>query len=115
MVLGEVIMSKRKSSTQRFIKQFNPTLFTPFTSKDWTDRLEEIGHDTGMLFGYMDCVNRIVPAIDKILEKAKDFDELKNELTKFSEQQKAFRRSVERKWENNPDSQDDYGLPSLCL
>lgn len=106
-------MSKRKSASQRFIEKFNPRQATPFTSKDWTDRLKEFEHDTGMLCGYIDCVGRIVPVIDKILEKAENFDELKKELTKFSEQQKAFRRSVEEKWDQNPFSEEDYGLPSL--
>lgn len=106
-------MSKRKSATQRFIEQFNPNQDAPFSSKDWTDRLEEIETDGSMLCGYMLCVDRIVPVIDKMLEKAESFEELKKELTKFSEQQKAFRRSVEKKWITNPFS-GDYGLQSIC-
>ncbi len=107
-------MLNKKSKNKRFIERFNPRHVKPFSDKDWTDRLGEIDRDASMLCGYIDCIDRLVPKLDSILEKAETFEQLKEEITKFSAQQKAFRISVENKWCQNPLSDQQYGLPSIC-
>lgn len=80
-----------------------PASLPPYTAENWIEQYADLGNaaDHSMLLGYMDCLDRVLPVLGKIVETATNFDELKTELLKFNQQQKDFLADVEAKWLNN--------------
>lgn len=82
------------------------------TKRSWPKELA-VGFDGEytLLYGYMDCVERVVPVLGKMVDRAKEFDELKDELLKFIEQQKNFLNDVYDK--RTSGNAGKYGLPQV--
>lgn len=85
----------------------------PFTAQDWQERFTELGNDVSQLIGYSICVDRSLPVLKDILEKSKNFDELKKELLFFIVESQNFTDDFTKKlFSDNP---EQYGLPSFSI
>lgn len=87
-------------------------LTVPFTAEDWVSRFTEINSDAGMLNGYLVCSKRTAFALDRIVETAKNFEELRQEILAFAQAQRDLNNDIDEKWYNSDDPQI-YGLPRL--
>jgi hypothetical protein len=60
----------------------------PLTKKTWVKKYrEELDGEEAQLYGYAEAVIRHVPVLEKMVNTAKDFEELKAQILKFTKQQ----------------------------
>ena len=86
----------------------------PLTAEDWPDRIKyEFDTNSTYFCGYLDAVERSVPVLAKIAEDATTFQELKAELLKFQKQQNDFVQDVFKRWWDNDNCKEEYGLPPM--
>ena len=68
----------------------------PLTKKTWVEQFhEELDGEEAQLYGYAEAVIRHVPVLEKMVNTAKDFEELKVQILKFTKQQMAVVNDVE--------------------
>lgn len=91
-------------------KKYRPSPL--LTKRNWPKELK-VGFDGDftLLYGYMDCVEREVPALEKMIKKAKSFEELKEDLLNHIKRQKEFVEDVKIK--RSSVFATDYGLPRI--
>lgn len=86
-------------------------LRTTYTAEDWHERFGELNYDSTMLLGYMECASLSAAALIRILEVAKDFDDLKKQVLEFAKEQQALVRDIDKKWQG--DDPEKYDLPRM--
>lgn len=59
-------------------------------SNEWDSYVEDLGNDT--FVGYFEANEHVVKALEPMIKKARDFEELKSELLEFVKQRKSFIR-----------------------
>jgi hypothetical protein len=83
----------------------------PLTKGTWVKKYkEELDGEVFQLWGYAEAVVRQVPVLEKMVNTAKDFEELKAQILKFTKQQMDVVKDIEAKQEFDPTS---YGLPNI--
>jgi len=70
----------------------------------------EMEYDTSVMTGYTLATDRDADTLEKIVNSAQNFDELKSELLKFIQGRKDFIADVDEKW-NGPNP-ERWGFPS---
>jgi hypothetical protein len=85
-------------------------VFTPLTKRTWVKKFKtEFEGDTSILTGYMECVDRQNPVLEKMVKTAKTFEELKEQILNFTKEQGDLVREMRQKWDS-PEA-DKYGFP----
>lgn len=94
------------------MKKKNDKAARILTKRNWSKELE-VGFDGDftLLYGYIDCIERICPVLEKMANKAKTFEGLKDELLKFIVQQNKFVEDVKDK--RSSVHAGKYGLPQI--
>ncbi|AEW02345.1 hypothetical protein A4D02_30815 [Niastella koreensis] len=85
-------------------------VFTPLTKRTWVNKFKsEFEGDTSILTGYMECIDRQNPVLEKMVKTAKKFEELKEQILNFTKDQGDLVKEMRNKW-NSPQA-DKYGFP----
>ncbi len=88
---------------------YEPSKFKPITAADWQQGYESLNKDPSLLLGYMDCARRSATELFQIIEKAKNFEELKEQIVGFAQQQVDLINEIDDKWYG--DDPWEYDLP----
>lgn len=83
----------------------------PLTVDNWMPYWQlEMDYDTSIMTGYLMSSDRDATGLEKIVNSANSFDELKSEILKFIQERKDFYKDVTDKWDGpNPER---WGFPS---
>lgn len=71
------------------------------TKETWPDYIllgEESIEMTFALFGYIEAMEARIPYFEELIKTAKNFKDLKTQLTKFIEREKDFIQDVNTRW-----------------
>jgi hypothetical protein len=69
------------------------------TPETWEQYLEDGANNEALLHGYLDAVTHIAPIVKNILDTAKDFDDLKTQLTTFYNKQVLLQEDLYNRWQ----------------
>lgn len=90
---------------------FERTDKKPFTADQWQSLYSSLGKDPTLLLGYMDCASISASELFRILETAKNFEDLKEQVLGFAQGQVNLINTIDDVWYG--DDPEKYDLPSF--